>query len=333
MVIASSSAGANVTSSVASVVVLSPTLTDTGVTPISSTTGLNPDTRLSITFNQSIATGVSGQINIFDAANPSTPVDTIDLVAGTALDEFPAGGEHDLDPGAAGAEQDGRRPDELQLLPDHRLGQHGDDLSAQQRPDLRAQLFCHGRSGGFHPTGPACPFPGLSGSSALGPSSTKPAGPAAGSTALVVAADGSGDFSTVQAALDFIPAGNTTPTTITIKVGTYFEQVYFASKHAITFQGADRAGTVIVYPNNNTFNNVSGTYHRMVFQADHTNNVVVKNLTVQNSTPHNGSQAEALLLNGTLTSQAIVTGVNLVSFQDTLQINGQAYISDSHISG
>ena len=39
----------------------------------------------------------------------------------------------------------------------------------------------------------------------------------------------------------------------------------------------------------------------MVFQADHVNNVVVKNLTVENSTPHGGSQAESLLLNGTLT--------------------------------
>src|SRR5207237_1397547 len=112
---------------------------------------------------------------------------------------------------------------------------------------------------------------------------------------------------------------------------TYFEQVYFASKHALTFLGEDRAQTVIAYPNNNTFNNVSGSYHRMTLQADHVNNVVFANLTVQNTTPKGGSQAEALILNGTTTAQAIVSNVTLLSFQDTLQINGQAYVTDSHI--
>jgi len=84
---------------------------------------------------------------------------------------------------------------------------------------------------------------------------------------------------------------------------------------------------VIVYPNNNTFNNVSGSYHRMTLQADKVNNVRFVNLTIQNSTPHFGSQAEALILNGTTTAQAIVSNVNLLSYQDTLQINGQVYVT------
>jgi pectin methylesterase-like acyl-CoA thioesterase len=61
--------------------------------------------------------------------------------------------------------------------------------------------------------------------------------------------------------------------------------------------------------------------------------LTITNLTLHNTTPRGGSQAEALILNGQADAHAVVAGVDLYSFQDTLQINGQAYVSDCYIEG
>jgi pectin methylesterase-like acyl-CoA thioesterase len=180
----------------------------------------------------------------------------------------------------------------------------------------------------------------------------KAAAPAVGTTRLVVAADGTGDFCTVQGALDFIPEGNTTPTTIFLRKGTYTELVFFTDKHAITLVGEDRQLSVIAYANNDRFNPSSGNpfassnpnpsaaprtggniYHRGVFLAHHVNDLTLANLTIRNTTPQGGSQAEAIILNGTTTARAILKDVDLYSYQDTLQINGQAYLDHCYIEG
>jgi pectin methylesterase-like acyl-CoA thioesterase len=184
--------------------------------------------------------------------------------------------------------------------------------------------------------------------------STRPAAPAAGSRRLTVAADNSGDFATVQGALDFIPEGNTVPTTIFIRSGTYREIVCFTNKHAVTLLGEDRKKTVIAYANNDWFNNGAGgnpfgpgagppgeanpwrggaVYRRGMLLAHRVEDLVIANLMLHNTTPQGGSQAEAIILNGTPGARAIITGVDLISFQDTLQINGQAYVSDCTIEG
>jgi hypothetical protein len=182
---------------------------------------------------------------------------------------------------------------------------------------------------------------------------TKSAPPPANRRKLVVAADGTADFATVQGALDFIPDGNTTPITISVRKGTYTEIVFFTDKHAITLIGEDRAQTVLTYTNNDRFNPADGNpyavdsanpsdavigrgnaiYRRAVFMAHRTNDLVVANLTIRNATPSGGSQAEAIILNGTATARAILKDVTLVSTQDTLQINGQAYVTHCTIEG
>jgi pectin methylesterase-like acyl-CoA thioesterase len=58
------------------------------------------------------------------------------------------------------------------------------------------------------------------------------------------------------------------------------------------------------------------------------------NLTLHDTTPQGGSQAEAIILTGNAnTAHFILTNCDLYSYQDTLQINGQAYISDCYIVG
>lgn len=180
---------------------------------------------------------------------------------------------------------------------------------------------------------------------------TKPAAPRAGTATLVVAADGTGDFCTVQGAIDFVPDGNTTPTTIRLKRGTYTEIVFFTNKHALTIVGDDRKECVIVYRTNDKFNPTNGNpfgtaqpnpagarvggniYHRGVFLAHRVNDLVLANLTLRNSTPQGGSQAEAIILNGTTSARAILKDVDLYSYQDTLQINGQAFLTGCYIEG
>jgi pectin methylesterase-like acyl-CoA thioesterase len=164
---------------------------------------------------------------------------------------------------------------------------------------------------------------------------TKSAAPAAGATKLTISADGSGDFCTVQGAIDFVPDGNKTPTTLLLRKGVYTELIYLADKHNLTFRGEDRQQSMIQYANNDKFNsaNDQGTYHRGVFLAKGCDDLTLTNLTLRNTTPRGGSQAEAIILKGGPDSHAILSDVDLYSFQDTLQINGQAYIHNCHIEG
>ncbi len=175
----------------------------------------------------------------------------------------------------------------------------------------------------------------------------------AAGTRITVAADGTGDFATVQGAVDFVPEGNTAPVTIFIRNGTYNEIVFFTGKDSLTFLGEDRKKTIIAYANNDRFNNNAGgnpfapgaalpgilparsgaVYRRGLFLAHRVTNLTIANLTLHNTTPQGGSQAEALILNGTPRARAIITNVDLYSFQDTLQINGQAYVNNCYIEG
>jgi pectinesterase len=63
----------------------------------------------------------------------------------------------------------------------------------------------------------------------------------------VVAADGSGDFTDVQAAVDAVPSGNAEEFVIAIRPGTYHGQVIVpADKPFITFRGLGRAPSDVV---------------------------------------------------------------------------------------
>jgi len=183
--------------------------------------------------------------------------------------------------------------------------------------------------------------------------STRAAPPVAGAKKLVVAGDGSGDFATVQGAIDYVPEGNKAPITIFIRNATYNEIIFFTGKDNLTILGEDRKKTIIAYANNDRFNNNAGgnpfaagaplpgtvparsgaVYRRGLFLAHRVTNLTIANLTLHNTTPQGGSQAEAIILNGTPRARAIITNVDLYSFQDTLQINGQAYVNNCYIEG
>jgi pectin methylesterase-like acyl-CoA thioesterase len=150
-------------------------------------------------------------------------------------------------------------------------------------------------------------------------------------TKLTVAREGGGDFCSVQGAVDFVPAGNMTPTTITIKDGTYHEIVYIPAKHNLTFHGQDRKQAIIAYPNNDTLQNKLGTSFRSTIEAEGSNGLLFQNLTVHNTTPQGGSQAEALRIEPG--DQAILSDSDFISTQDTLLLSGRAYVTNSYVEG
>jgi hypothetical protein len=65
---------------------------------------------------------------------------------------------------------------------------------------------------------------------------------------ITVAADGSGHFRTIQAAINSLPDAATGPRTIFIKNGTYREKVYIDGKAHLVLKGQSEAGVVLTYP-------------------------------------------------------------------------------------
>jgi len=65
-----------------------------------------------------------------------------------------------------------------------------------------------------------------------------------------VARDGSGNFTSVQAAVDSVLADNTKPVVIQIKPGVYVENITVPKeKPFITMRGDDAARTVLTFHN------------------------------------------------------------------------------------
>src|SRR5581483_10405272 len=83
----------------------------------------------------------------------------------------------------------------------------------------------------------------------------------------VVASDGSGDFCTVQGAVDAIQTGSSTPSVIQLKRGTYDGLIRIAAgKNNIAIQGEDRHATIITGLNNDRTN--GGTKNRALISVE-----------------------------------------------------------------
>src|ERR1044072_7410061 len=78
---------------------------------------------------------------------------------------------------------------------------------------------------------------------------------------IVVAADGSGNFQSVQAAIDSIPRRNTERRVIFIKNGTYTEKIRLENS-CITLLGEDRAKTRLVWEINDPRNDPNANADR-----------------------------------------------------------------------
>ena len=154
---------------------------------------------------------------------------------------------------------------------------------------------------------------------------------------LTVAKDGSGDYTTVQAAINASPNGLTSPYFIYIKNGTYNEVITIPSnKTFIYLVGQSVANTILTYNNGASTSNGSGGTLGTSGSGSITinaNNFTAENITFQN-TFGDGSQAVAVIINADM---AAFKNCRFMGNQDTLYTKGsgnpRAYFKNCYIDG
>jgi pectinesterase len=171
---------------------------------------------------------------------------------------------------------------------------------------------------------------------------------ASAATTITVAADGSGNYTTVQAAVDSVAADNTGAVTINIKPGTYRGVVTVpANKPFITLAGTGTAaGQVVIVEGHaaGQTNSSGGTYGTsgsasVFIQA---NDTTVRNLTMSNDFDEaanelSGEQAVAVNTSG---DRVQFDNVRILGNQDTLLVNSpnastvrRLYVRNSYVEG
>ncbi len=157
---------------------------------------------------------------------------------------------------------------------------------------------------------------------------TKKTTPPAGVARVVVAADGSGDFNTVQGAIDFVPDHPAHRVTIFIKNGIYEEIVFFRNKSNLTLRGEDREKVQVSYANNSAFNPPQpGPNRRCAFSVYDSTDIALENFSVSN---YAYGQAEGLLIFG---ERNIVSQMNIKGSGDAINLRGSVYLAESRIIG
>ncbi|MFJ5995608.1 pectinesterase family protein [Streptomyces sp. NPDC092370] len=172
---------------------------------------------------------------------------------------------------------------------------------------------------------------------------------AAAATTLTVAQDGSGQYRTVQAAVNAVPANNPSRVVIAVKPGTYRELVKVPSnKPHVTIQGTggSRKDTTIVYSNaSGTPKPGGGTYGTggsatVAVEAD---DFQARNLTISNDFDEKANQGikdqQAVALR-TAADKVFLDGIIVSGDQDTLLLDtaskdrlGRVYAANSYVIG
>ncbi|KAK9060544.1 hypothetical protein SSX86_021248 [Deinandra increscens subsp. villosa] len=146
---------------------------------------------------------------------------------------------------------------------------------------------------------------------------------------VVVAADGSGDFTTISAAVAAAPTSSSTRYVIEIAAGVYSENVNIPSNQPnLMFLGSGRTSTIVtgslsVAGGSTTFNSATVAAVGDGFLA--------RDITFENTAGPSGNQAVALRVGSDLSA---FYRCNMSAYQDTLYVhsNRQFYV-DCYISG
>src|SRR4029453_13738773 len=100
---------------------------------------------------------------------------------------------------------------------------------------------------------------------------------------IVVAADGSGDFKTIQAGIASIPANNRERIVVFVKNGTYREKIRVDASF-VTLRGQSRSGTRIEFSQlKDDFTAHPDDIGWAVINLNHANDFVLENLTAENT--------------------------------------------------
>ena len=154
---------------------------------------------------------------------------------------------------------------------------------------------------------------------------------------ITVAKDGSGDYTTVQDALNAVPVNNKKAETIFIKNGVYKEKLYLdSSKQFVSMIGEDKFNTILTYndhtgkisPMGDTIN--TRTSSSFLIKAD---NFFASDITFQNDAGFIAGQAVAVESDG---DKAKFKNCRFIGFQDVLFTNNdksRQYFQNCYIEG
>ncbi|KAF2396972.1 pectin lyase-like protein [Trichodelitschia bisporula] len=307
-------------------------LAEPTIFPANKATNVNPDTHLILTFPSPPKIGTSGLIRIYDAADKKL-VDTLDMSISPSPNpsgRAPNANGQTKQPGPADPNDNSKyqvtmiagvdfhffpiivRNNTATVYPHHGALKYGHSYTVKMDPTVLTPAA--GAFSGFT-TDTAWTF------------TTKAASPT-NSSRIVVAADGSGDFNTVQGAIDFVPSSSSKRITIFIKNGFYEELVYMKGKNNIIIRGESRDKVIVGYPNNSAFNPPkSGPSRRPAFTITQCKSVQLSSFTINN---YFVGQAEALLVRG---EKVVLDHMTLSGSGDAFTTYGSIYFADSKLTG
>ena len=155
---------------------------------------------------------------------------------------------------------------------------------------------------------------------------------------LMVNANGTGDFNTVQGALDYVPDWSKERTVINVARGEYEEIVYFRNKSNIVIRGEGRDLTKVHYANCEVFNphptnyktnEMPGTFpsRRAAFTVDNCRDITIEDMYIATDV---WGQAEGILVNG---ERIALYRTEVVGTGDAWQLNGTIYLEGCKLVG
>ena len=154
---------------------------------------------------------------------------------------------------------------------------------------------------------------------------------------IVVAADGSGDYRTVQAAFDAVPLWNNKPVVISVRQGVYREKLHLDSgKNFVRLVGESRFNTILTYddhpglraPNGDSINTRNSYSFRV--NAD---DFSASNITFRNDAGFSAGQAVAVEARG---DRLLFESCRIIGNQDILFLNNERsrqYYQNCYIEG
>ncbi|MBF4517834.1 pectin esterase [Flavobacterium sp. ANB] len=153
---------------------------------------------------------------------------------------------------------------------------------------------------------------------------------------IVVAIDGSGNFTKLQEAFDAVPDNSLKRTIIFVKAGRYKEKLkLISSKKNVTLIGESYQNTILTYDD---YAEIAGGTSKSFSTLIEADGFFAENITFENKIDSylpqykKGGQAVALMING---DRSIFHNCKISGFQDTfyLKANKRAYIKDCIIDG
>lgn len=300
------------------------------LSPAHESTNVNIDTQLVLTFAEPPTIGTSGVVRIFDTHDNSL-VDSLDMSIPPSprpTGRAPRSTEAERQAAAAKSKMSDYqvntiggldfhffpiivRGNRATIYPHNNKLKYGRTYRVQIEPGV---LRANGSD--FSVSGNAWTF------------TTKKSPPALNTERVVVAADGGGDFNTVQGAIDFAPEKLVKPLTIFIRNGRYEELVYLQGKSNLILRGESRDGVQVGYPNNSAFNPPrGGPSRRPAFSLQNVTDIQLSTFTINN---YFIGQAEALLVRG---ERVVIDRMTLNGSGDALTTYGTIYMVDSKLVG